>query len=89
MLDILKKYGMTACKLVATPMKQNFKLRADVGDFLEDPTMYRKIVESLIYVTLTQLDKSHDVGVLSQFMQVLRKPHLDAAHRVLHYARAH
>ena len=65
---MLKKYGMTPCKLVATPMEQNVKLRLDVGDVLEDPTMYRKIVGSLIYATLTRPDMSHDAGVLSQFM---------------------
>ena len=57
----------TACKPVATPMEQNAKLRADVGEVLEDPTMYRKIVGSLIYATLTRPDMCHDVGVLSQF----------------------
>ena len=75
MLDMLKKYGMMACKPVATQMEQNAKLRADVGEVLEDPTMYKKIVGSLLYATLTQPDMSHDVGVLSQFMQVPRKPH--------------
>ena len=50
--------------------------------------MYRKIVGSLIYATLTRPDMSHDVGVLSQFMQVPKKPHLDAAHRVLRYAES-
>ena len=85
--DMLKKYGMMACKRVATPMDQNVKLMANVGDVLEDPTMYKKIIGSLIYVTLTQPDMSHDVGVLSQFMQVPRKPHLDATHRVLCYAK--
>ena len=44
------------------------KLRDDLGDVLEDPTMYRKMVGSLIYVTLTRPDRCHDVGVLSQFM---------------------
>ena len=88
MLDMLKKYGMTTCKLVATPMEQNVKLRADLGDVLEDPTMYRKIFGSLIYATLTCLDMSHDVGVLSQSMQLPRKPHLDVAHRVLCYAKS-
>ena len=64
-LDMLKKYGMTACKPVATPMEQNAKLRVDLGEVLEDPTMYQKIVGSLIYATLTWPDMSHDVGVLS------------------------
>ena len=50
--------------------------------------MYRKIFGSLIYATLTRPDMSHDVGVLSQFMQVPRKPHLDAACRVLRYAKS-
>ena len=50
---MLKKYGITACKPVATPMEQNVKLRPNVGDVLKDPTMYKKIVGSLIYATLT------------------------------------
>ena len=39
-LDMLKKYGMTACKPVATPIEQNAKLRADLGEVFEDPTIY-------------------------------------------------
>ena len=88
LVDMLKKYGMTACNPVATPMEHNEKLRADLGEVLEDPTMYRKIVGSLIYATLIRLDMCHDVGRLSQFMQVPRKPHLDAARRVLRYAKS-
>ena len=87
-LDMLKKYGMTACKPIATPMEQNAKLRDDVGEVLADPTMYRKIVGSLIYATLMQPDMSHDVGVLRQFMHVPKNPHLDAARRVLRYAKS-
>ena len=49
--------------------------------------MYRKMVGSLIYAPLTRPDMCHDVGVLSQFMQVPRRPHLDAARRALHYAK--
>ena len=50
--------------------------------------MYWKIVGSFIHATLTRPNMLHDVGVLSQFMQVPRKPHLDAAHRVLCYAKS-
>ena len=88
MQDMLKNYGMMACKHVATPIEKNFKLRDDVGDALEDPIMYTRIVGSFIYVTLTKLDMSHDMGVLCQFTQVPRKPHLDAACRVMCYAKS-
>ena len=74
---------MTGYKPIAMPIEQNAKLRLDVGEVLEYATLYRKLVGSLIYATLTRPDMCHDVGVLSQFMQVLWKPHLDAMRRVL------
>ena len=33
-LDMLQKYGMTACKPMSTPLEQNMKLRADLEDVL-------------------------------------------------------
>ena len=86
-LDMLEKFGMTGCKPIATPIEQNAKLRSDFGEVLEDATLYRKVVGSLIYATLTRPNMCHDVGVLSQFMQVPRKPHMDAVRRVLQYAK--
>ena len=65
MLDMLKKYGMMACKPVAPPMEQNAKLRATLGEVLEDLIMYWKSIGSIKYATLTQPDMLHDVGVLS------------------------
>ena len=82
-IDMLEKFGMTGCKPIAMPIDQNAKLRLDVGEVLQDATLYRKLVGSLIYATLTRPDMCHDVGVLSQFMQVPRKSHLDAMRRVL------
>ncbi len=59
------------------------KLSADEGDLVEDTTMYRCIVRSLIYMTITRLDLSYVIGVVNQFMQTPRKPHLDAVRRIL------
>ncbi len=44
------------------------KLSADERDLVEDTTMYRRIVGSLIYMTITRPDLSYAVGVISQFM---------------------
>ena len=87
-LDMLSRYGMTACKPISVPLEQNVKLRADTGDLLEDPAMYRQMVGSLIYMTITRPDLSYAVGLVSQFMQSPRKPHLDAVRRILRYVKS-
>jgi hypothetical protein len=49
--------------------------------------MYKRIVGSLIYMTITRPDLSYAVGMVSQFMQTPRKPHLDAVRRILRYIK--
>ena len=53
------------------------KVNTDTGVILEDPTMYKKMVGNLIYATITRSNLSYPVGLVSKFMQVPRKPHLD------------
>jgi hypothetical protein len=86
-LNKLSEYGMTGCKPISIPLEQNVKLSADEGNLVEDTTMYRRIVGSLIYMTITRPDLSYAVGVVSQFMQTPRKPHLDAVRRILRYIK--
>jgi len=63
------------------------KLSANEGELVEDTTMYKRIVGSLIYLTITRPDLSYVVGVVSQFMQTPQKPHLDAVRRILRYIK--
>ena len=67
-LDMLSKYGMTCCKPIFLPLEQNMNLSAKKGELLEDVTVYRHMVGSLIYMTITGLDLSYDVGLVSQLM---------------------
>ncbi len=80
-------YGMTRCKPISIPLEQNVKLSVDKGNLMEDTTMYRHIVGSLIYMTITRLDLNYVVGVVNQFMQTPRKPHLDAMRHILRYIK--
>ena len=85
---MLEKYGMADCKPMDTPLEQNVKLQIDVGTEIENVTMYRQMVGSLIYLTITRPDLSYAVGLISQFVQKPRKPHLDAVRRILRYVKS-
>ncbi|XP_068644967.1 uncharacterized mitochondrial protein AtMg00810-like [Aristolochia californica] len=86
--DLLKKFGMLECKLSSTPMEPNAKMCAHEVKNLEDATMYRQLVGSLIYLTLTRPDISYAVGVMSRYMQDPKKPHLEAVRRILRYVKS-
>jgi len=51
--DLLQRYEMIDCKPISTPMDPIVRLQEDEGKDLEDVTMYRQLVGSLIYLTLT------------------------------------
>jgi hypothetical protein len=79
---------MVGCKPIFVPLDQNGKLSVDVGEVLEDATMYRKIMGNFIYMTITRTDLNYTVGLESQFMQVPQKPHLDGVRHTLRYVSA-
>jgi hypothetical protein len=59
---------MIGCKPISIPLEQNVKLSVDEGDIVEDTTMYKRIMGSLIYMTITRPYLSYGIGVMSQFM---------------------
>jgi len=84
-LNKVSEYGMTGYKPISIPLEQNVKLKPNEGNLVEDTTMYRCIGGSLIYMTITRLDLNYVIGMVNQFMQTPRKPHLDAVRRILRY----
>ena len=70
---------------VDTPLEVNVKCRRDEGEFLPDPSLYRRLVGSLNYLTITRPDISFAVQQVSQFMQAPRHLHLAAVRRIVRY----
>ena len=66
--DLITLAGLKDTAFVETPMEINVKYRKDEGDLLDDPTLYRRLVGSLIYLTTTRSDISYVVHQVNQFM---------------------
>ena len=78
---------LLACKPSNVPMDQSLKLSSSSGDNVPDPSLYRRFISKLLYLTLTRLDISYFVHKLSQFMSTPKMPHLQAAYKILKYLK--
>ena len=76
-VEILKKFGMLNCKPMATLMVMNLKkLSVSFSDSDDiNPTLYRQLIGSLMYLVNTRLDIFYAVTALSQFMSQTRQTH--------------
>ena len=64
-------------------MELNVNLRASDGELLSDPTRYRHLVGSLVYLAVTRPDISYPVHILSQFVSAPTSVHYSHLLRVL------
>ena len=64
-LNLPYKFGMIECRSITTPIDRNLKLDVESGAEECEPTFYRQLVGSLIYLTITRPDLSYPVGLLS------------------------
>jgi hypothetical protein len=85
--DLLDRSGLSDTRTVATPMDLHLSLRPTDGAPLEDPSRYRHLVGSLVYLTVTRPDIAHAVHILSQFVSAPTSVHYGHLLRVLRYLR--
>ncbi|CAM8905782.1 unnamed protein product [Rhodiola kirilowii] len=83
--DLLDRASLTDHRTADTPMELNVHLRATDGEPLEDPTRYRHLVGSLVYLGVTRPDISYPVHILSQFVSAPTQLHYSHLLRVLRY----
>ena len=64
-LEILKRFQMTDCKSMPTPMVMDLKKMNDTDSEDVDPHLYRQVIGSLMYLFNTRPDIFYAVNVLS------------------------
>ncbi|KAJ9541490.1 LOW QUALITY PROTEIN: hypothetical protein OSB04_027996 [Centaurea solstitialis] len=85
--DLLSMAGLSDTKVASTPLEYNLHLTPSAGTPLQDPTRYRQLVGSLVYLTVTRPDIAYAVHTVSQFMAAPRSDHYAAVLRILRYLK--
>jgi hypothetical protein len=82
---VLELAGLVDCNPALTPMEERLKLSRDSEAGEVDATHYRRLVESLRYLTHTRTDLAFSVGYVSRFMQHPTKDHEQTVKMILLY----
>jgi hypothetical protein len=82
---MLKKFGMNEAKLISTPMGTNDNLDSDASGNMVDQKLYRSIIGSLLYVTVSRPDVMFSVCMYARFQASPRESLLEATKRILRY----
>uniref|UniRef100_A0A2N9EY92 Reverse transcriptase Ty1/copia-type domain-containing protein n=1 Tax=Fagus sylvatica TaxID=28930 RepID=A0A2N9EY92_FAGSY len=85
--DLISRAGITDSKIVDTPIEYNNRLNTHDGEPLPDATLYRQLVGSLVYLTVTRPDIFYAVHIVSQFMAAPRSLYYAAVLRILRYLK--
>nr|GEW42598.1 uncharacterized mitochondrial protein AtMg00810-like [Tanacetum cinerariifolium] len=86
-LESLKKYGMESSDPVDTPMVEKSKLDEDTQGKVVDPTHYRGMVGTLMYLTTSRPDLTFAVCMCARYQAKPTEKHLHAVKRIFKYLR--
>nr|GEV51595.1 retrovirus-related Pol polyprotein from transposon TNT 1-94 [Tanacetum cinerariifolium] len=77
-LESLKKYGFKSCDPVDTPMVEKSKLDEDKEGKAVDPSHYRGMIGTLLYLTASRLDLQFAICMCAQYQAWLTEKHIHA-----------
>eukprot|EP00253_Pinus_taeda_P032805 PITA_32805 len=73
--DLLKRFDMENCKPIPTPITIGTKLSKDDEGLDVNPTLFKRLVGSLMYLTAIRLDIMQGVSLISKFMETPKDTH--------------
>eukprot|EP01018_Ginkgo_biloba_P032776 Gb_22530 [translate_table: standard] len=86
-MDIMKKFNMSDCKPLATPIEFGLKLSKYEDSHSVDATLYKQLIGSLIYLNSARPDIAYTVSLVSRFMADPKIEHWKTTKRILIYIR--
>ena len=86
-LDLLQWFGMVDCKTAPTPFLWGVSLSSGFSSPHVNPSLFRQLVGSLLYLTHTRPGLSFAVGLVSRFSQYPHEIHWNAAKRIMRYTQ--
>jgi hypothetical protein len=85
--DMLKKFFMIDSKAISTPMETNGNLDSDASGNMVYQKLYRYMIESLLYVTVSMPYVMFSVCMCARFQASPREGHLKATKKILRYLK--
>ena len=83
--NLVKRFGLDFKKHTSTPMRSSVKLSLNATGVDVDPTLYRSMIGSLLYLTASRSDIAFSVVVCAWFQAALKESHLTAIKRIIRY----
>jgi hypothetical protein len=85
--EILERFNMEKSNYVCSPIVTGTKLSKNDKSDEVDPTQFKQMVGSLMYLTATRPDLMFAVNLIARFMEHPVETHLMAAKRIMRYIR--
>ncbi|GJU21056.1 retrovirus-related pol polyprotein from transposon TNT 1-94 [Tanacetum coccineum] len=86
-LESLKKYGFDSCDPVDTPMVEKSKLDEDKEGKVVDPSHYRGMIGTLLYLTASRPDLQFAICMCARYQARPTEKHLHAVKRIFRYLK--
>lgn len=85
--EVLTKFGMHNSNLVKNPIVPGTVLSKDEAGEEVDSTLFKQLVGSLLYLSVTRPDLMYGVSLISRYMARPRLSHWLAAKRIMRYLK--
>ena len=85
--NLVKMFGLESTSSVRTRMSPNVKLTMDLLGKSVDSSLYRSMIDSLLYLTASRHDISYSVGVCARYQANPKESRMIALKRIIKYVK--